>query len=106
MKPSRNAAWRSADVPCVNESGTTWPPMMQAQVGGNFAGIDVHKKVLVITALLEQPDGSLKKQLLETSTMTDDLRDCARRLVELGVRSVAMESTGNRSGGCFGKRGF
>src|SRR5947209_5687692 len=67
---------------------------MQAPKSGNFAGIDVHKKILVITALLEKRDGTVQKQELECSTMTDDLRECGRKLAGLGVRHVVMESTG------------
>jgi len=67
---------------------------MQALQSGGFAGIDVHKKILVITALVEKSDGSVGKQMLECTTMTDDLRDCGKKLVELGVRHVVMESTG------------
>lgn len=58
------------------------------------AGVDVHKRVLVITALVEDAEGKEKKHVLKCSTMTEDLRQCARKLVELGVRHTAMESTG------------
>jgi len=63
--------------------------MMQA-----VAGVDVHKKVLVITALVEDETGKEKKHVLKCSTMSDELRQCARKLIALGVRHTAMESTG------------
>jgi transposase len=69
------------------------PSKMQA-VLSHVAGVDVHKEILVICALVEQPDGSLKKQFLECSTMTEDLAECGKKLVSLGIKHIAMESTG------------
>lgn len=60
----------------------------------HVAGVDVHKEILVICALVDQPDGSIKKELLESSTMTGDLIECGNKLVALGIKHVAMESTG------------
>jgi transposase len=66
---------------------------MQATLS-QVAGVDVHKEVLVICALIDQADGSAKKEILECSTMTEDLIECGGKLVELGIKHVAMESTG------------
>ena len=66
---------------------------MQAALS-HVAGVDVHKEILVITALIEQADGSLRSERVESSTMTEDLDECGRRLIALGVKHVAMESTG------------
>jgi transposase len=67
--------------------------MMQA-VLGNVAGIDVHKKLLVITALVESESGAIEKHQFECTTMTEDLRRCARKLKQWNVHHAAMESTG------------
>ena len=66
---------------------------MQATLS-QVAGVDVHKEVLVICALIDQADGSPKKEILECSTMTEDLIECGKKLVRLGIKHVAMESTG------------
>ena len=66
---------------------------MQA-ILGNVAGIDVHKKILVITALVEDASDKVETHQFESSTMTGDLRVLAQKLLTLGVRHVAMESTG------------
>ncbi len=66
---------------------------MQASLS-HVAGVDVHKEILVICALVEQPDGTIRKELLESSTMTEDLIECGNKLVALGIKHVAMESTG------------
>jgi transposase len=66
---------------------------MQASLT-HVAGVDVHKEILVICALIDQPDGFIRKEQLECSTMTEDLIECGKKLVGLGIKHVAMESTG------------
>jgi hypothetical protein len=66
---------------------------MQATLS-HVAGVDVHREILVICALVEQPDGSLKKEFLQCQTMTEDLDVCGKKLVSLGIKHVVMESTG------------
>jgi transposase len=66
---------------------------MQATLS-HVAGVDVHKEILVICALVEQPDGSILKESLQSSTMTEDLKESGQQLLALGIKNVAMESTG------------
>lgn len=58
------------------------------------AGVDVHKEMLAITALIGMPDENPKAVHLECSTFSDDLLACGMKLKEMGVTDVAMESTG------------
>jgi len=58
------------------------------------AGIDVHKEVLVITALIGKADEEPQATQFECSTFTEDLMKCGQRLLELGVTDVALESSG------------
>jgi transposase len=58
------------------------------------AGVDVHKEILAITALIGMPDENPKAVHLECSTFSDDLMACGMKLKEMGVTDVAMESTG------------
>lgn len=60
----------------------------------HVAGVDVHKKILVITALVGAADEKPKAHRLECSTYTNDLEKTGQKLLALGVRDVAMESTG------------
>lgn len=60
----------------------------------HVAGVDVHKKVLVITALIGKGDEDPVSHIFECLTFTEDLEKCGRKLLELGVKDVAMESTG------------
>jgi transposase len=60
----------------------------------HVAGVDVHKDVLVITVLIGEANEKLQVHHLECRTFTEDLRECAKTLLGLGVRDVAMESTG------------
>jgi transposase len=58
------------------------------------AGIDVHKKFLMVSRITG--DGHKKREVIarKYSTMTDDLEALAEWLAEGGVTYVAMESTG------------
>lgn len=60
----------------------------------NVAGIDVHKDILVITTLKGGPGEKVKVEQFSCPTFTNDLRDCAQKLLSQGIRHVAMESTG------------
>ncbi len=58
------------------------------------AGIDVHRMLHVVTALIEQPDGSIEQQAREFGGFRRDCRALAAWLADLGVELVVMESTG------------
>ncbi len=58
------------------------------------AGIDVHKKGIVVCMRLVQPDGSITTHVRSFRTMTADLLTMLDWLRDHGVTHVAMESTG------------
>jgi transposase len=58
------------------------------------AGIDVHKKTVVVCCRLLQPDGILTTHIRTFRTMTADLLNLVDWLLSLGITHVAMESTG------------
>lgn len=58
------------------------------------AGIDVHKKTVVVTVLQTQRDGTTTKATRTFSTMTADLLALATWLDHEQVEQVAIESTG------------
>ncbi|MBA3823065.1 MAG: IS110 family transposase [Ktedonobacterales bacterium] len=58
------------------------------------AGIDVHKKQVVVTVMLTAPTGTVDKQTKTFTTMTADLLALADWLDSLQVDQVALESTG------------
>ncbi len=60
----------------------------------HVAGVDVHKEVLTITVITGEESSNCKIETFECKTFTDNLRECAKKLVNLGVKNVAMESTG------------
>ena len=57
------------------------------------AGVDVHTRTVVVTVLLTHEE-RVEKQTRTYGTMTDDLLALSAWLETLGVRQVAMESTG------------
>jgi transposase len=57
------------------------------------AGMDVHKRTVVVTVLLTHEE-RVEKQTRTFGTMTDDLLALSAWLESLGVRQIAMESTG------------
>lgn len=63
-------------------------------VSPNCAGLDVHKKFVVVCRLLVDVRGTLQKEVRTFSTMTRDLEALAVWLAEGGCTHVAMESTG------------
>ena len=58
------------------------------------AGLDVHKKTVVVCVRSVEPDGVVHKQVRTFATMTADLLELADWLDAEGVRHAAMESTG------------
>lgn len=58
------------------------------------AGIDVHKKMVMVCVLLWHASGKREKHVREYGTMTGDLLALSDWLASLGVTHVAMESTG------------
>src|ERR671932_1192435 len=58
------------------------------------AGLDVHKKTVVVCCLTPGAQGHPHKEIRTFSTMTPDLLALADWLTSLGITHVAMESTG------------
>lgn len=58
------------------------------------AGIDVHKKMVMVCVLIWQASGRREEHVREYGTMTGDLLALSDWLASLGVTHVAMESTG------------
>jgi transposase len=58
------------------------------------AGLDVHKKTVVVTVLLTASNGSVTKETRTFCTMTADLLRLEAWLTELEVDHLALESTG------------
>lgn len=58
------------------------------------AGIDVHKKTVVVCVLVAQADGTLQKQIRTFGTMTAELLALDEWLRGQQVEHIAMESTG------------
>jgi transposase len=58
------------------------------------AGIDVHRMLHVVTAVLEHEDGNIESLGREYGGFKRDCRALAAWLVELNVELVVMESTG------------
>ena len=58
------------------------------------AGLDVHKKTIVVCVLVVGADGRVSKEIREYRTMTRDILNLADWLAQSEVTHVAMESTG------------
>jgi transposase len=58
------------------------------------AGVDVHKRTVVVTILLTSAQGAPEKHTRTFGTMTGDLLALGEWLETVGVTHVAMESTG------------
>jgi transposase len=58
------------------------------------AGLDVHKKTVVCTVLIEDAGGEIEKQTREFGTFRRDLKELAAWLSESDVEIAVMESTG------------
>ena len=59
------------------------------------AGLDVHKKTVVVCAITSDAHSQRCKERRTFSTMTPDLLRMRDWLKELGISHVAMESTGS-----------
>ena len=68
---------------------------MIAAIVGRVAGLDVHKRVIVATVLLEQSDGQILQETRTFSSFRRDREALCRWLQESEVELVVMESTGN-----------
>ena len=60
----------------------------------HVAGMDVHKKTVVVTTSVKQADGSDQTERRSFGTMTSELLALSDWLMGKGVTHVAMESTG------------
>lgn len=60
----------------------------------NCAGLDVHKKFVVVCRLTVDERGDTHKEIRQYSTMTADLETMAGWLEEGGITHIAMESSG------------
>jgi len=60
------------------------------EVKPDAAGIDIGASEIFVAVPDDRDDKSIRKYL----TFTQDLNDCAKWLVECGIKTVAMESTG------------
>ena len=58
------------------------------------AGIDVHKKTVVVCCLREADNGTLKRETRSFGTVTSELLRMGEWLATEGISQVAMESTG------------
>jgi transposase len=58
------------------------------------AGLDVHKKTVVVCVLRSSPGGIPDRQVRTFGTMTAELEQLRDWLIECGCRHVAMEATG------------
>jgi transposase len=58
------------------------------------AGIDVHKKTVVMCVLLTQANGTVQKQIRTFATMTADRLALDEWLRSLHIEHLALESTG------------
>src|SRR5262245_9838862 len=57
-------------------------------------GLDVHKRTVVACVLISRPDGSVQREVRTFGTLTVELLALSDWLSGLGVRQLAMESTG------------
>ena len=68
---------------------------METEVLRNaVAGVDVHKEKLVIATIVEMEDKTITRSTWESLTFTEDLEQAGKKLLDLGIKNVAMESTG------------
>lgn len=58
------------------------------------AGLDVHKKIIVATVLIENIEGQLHEETQEFGTLPADLRALQEWLSMLEIEMTVMESTG------------
>lgn len=60
----------------------------------HVAGVDVHKEILAITVLRGPADSAPEIFQFSAETFTEDLMAVGRKFLDMGVKEVAMESTG------------
>jgi transposase len=60
----------------------------------HVAGVDVHKDMIMTTTLIGAAGEKPLSETFECTTFTEDLRRCGEKLLALGIKHVAMESTG------------
>lgn len=60
----------------------------------HVAGVDVHKEILAITTVVGEPESAPQVSQFSCQTFTEDLMACGLKLLEMGIKDVAMESTG------------
>ena len=60
----------------------------------HVAGVDVHKDILAITVLRGSADSEPEEIQFECNTFTEDLMVAGKKLLDLGISHVVMESTG------------
>jgi transposase len=60
----------------------------------SVAGVDVHKEKLNIATLVKNAVGKIDKTSWECKTFTEDLEVAGNKLIAMGIKYVAMESTG------------
>ena len=58
------------------------------------AGLDVHKKSILVCVIIAEPGTKPRKEIREYRTMTCDILSLADWLAQLQVTHIAMESTG------------
>ncbi len=58
------------------------------------AGLDVHKKTVVVTCMLTLADGTIQKRARTFATMTADLLALDDWLKQQSIDVIALESTG------------
>ena len=58
------------------------------------SGLDVHKKLIVVTILLEESDGSVKEETREYGTTYKACEELATWLLSNDIQLSVMESTG------------
>src|SRR3954471_2002125 len=97
--PARRGAPRAnCSTPRGRPGGTSPPPQKPRAtmdlLHRKCAGLDVHKKTVVVCVRSVEPDGVVHKQVRTFATMTADLLELADWLDAEGVRHAAMESTG------------
>lgn len=67
---------------------------MLKTIYNNCAGIDVHKKIIVVTIANTDSNNVTEYQTKSFPTFTEDLEKCRNWLVDNGIFDVCMESTG------------
>lgn len=60
----------------------------------HVAGVDVHKEVLAITVIRGEAKAKPEVFQFSCETFTEDLMACGLKLLEMGIKDVALESTG------------